>query len=395
MVSNQLEHHFLRRGIKDPRPKRRPGADQHGIGAAKIRHALRLAQPAAAHEHRGGLALRPRHGVGADNRLIGDSAPAIVISGAGLQRRGGRQAARAADPDPVRTALFEPHMREIAGHIGNEIGLRVADFIQHLFGHGADADQAAGAFGLGDDQRAIAGAFGNRAADTVPAGHIAPIGEGAAGRLRPAFDQVPGQRAGSQKIEIARPPAEFMDQRPQRQRRIDNAPGDDDIGAAGQRRRDGKRPEIGVAAGQPVRRKRRAIGHVDRAGGKFGGARRQVVAGDGRDLQVQPQFRQPPPQHRRQPGRVDATGIGDDPHPLFGNRRQMRADMDRHEIGREAARRIGQPHPAEQSHRAFGQIIEDDVIDPGSQQLRHRQRRIDEEGRAAADADNPVVHRLN
>ena len=58
-----------------------------------------------------------------------------------------------------------------------------------------------------------------------------------------------------------------------------------------------------------------------------------------------------------------------------------------HEIGRETRLRVGQPHPAQQAHCAFGQIVQDDVVDSGLQQLRHRHGAINEEGAAAADAD--------
>ena len=59
-----------------------------------------------------------------------------------------------------------------------------------------------------------------------------------------------------------------------------------------------------------------------------------------------------------------------------------------HEVGRKAASGIGGSHPPEQAHGSFGQIVEDDVIDASTDQLRHRQRAVDEEGAAAADPDH-------
>ena len=57
-----------------------------------------------------------------------------------------------------------------------------------------------------------------------------------------------GQAAGGEPVVVVAPPAEFVDQRPERQRGVDAAAGDHDVGAGGQRRGDRLGAEIGVDA---------------------------------------------------------------------------------------------------------------------------------------------------
>ncbi len=63
---------------------------------------------------------------------------------------------------------------------------------------------------------------------------------------------MPGDGALPQQIPVVHRPAEGMNHRRQKQRGIGGAPGDHDIGAAGQRLRHRFGPEIGVGGQQPV-----------------------------------------------------------------------------------------------------------------------------------------------
>jgi hypothetical protein len=63
---------------------------------------------------------------------------------------------------------------------------------------------------------------------------------------------MPGDRALPQQIPVIHRPAEGMDHRRQKQRRIRRPPGDHDIGAAVQSLGDRLRAEIGIGRQQPV-----------------------------------------------------------------------------------------------------------------------------------------------
>ena len=149
-----------------------------------------------AHQHgvslAGGLGggLAAHHGHGADE-------PEAVAEGhADLVAVRGRIALGPGDQDAVRAGLFALHLREVADHVGQGVGLGIADLIEDLFGHGGRRDQAASAFGLGDDEAAVGVALHDRIADVGPVGDVAPVGEQAAGGLGAALDDVAGERAG-------------------------------------------------------------------------------------------------------------------------------------------------------------------------------------------------------
>jgi hypothetical protein len=65
----------------------------------------------------------------------------------------------------------------------------------------------------------------------MPDRHVLPIGEQAAGGLRSALEQVAREAALSELVEILGAPAELVDQRTERKRRVDATTGDDDVRA--------------------------------------------------------------------------------------------------------------------------------------------------------------------
>ncbi len=58
--------------------------------------------------------------------------------------------------------LHEFDLTEIAHHVGQQIGLRVADFIKHLLAHRQGRDQAAGTLRFADDKLAVGADFDDR-----------------------------------------------------------------------------------------------------------------------------------------------------------------------------------------------------------------------------------------
>ena len=73
-------------------------------------------------------------------------------------------------------------------------------------------------------------------------GTALPVGVQAAGRLAAAFDDVAGEAAGGQPVVVVGPPAELVHQHAERDRAVDAAAGDDDVGARVQRRAIGSAP---------------------------------------------------------------------------------------------------------------------------------------------------------
>lgn len=232
--------------------------------------------------------------------------------------------------------------------------------------------------------------FADWEADGFPIGHVAPIGKGAARDLRAAFEQMAGQCARRQQIEILRAPAELVDQRSQDHRAVHHPSGDDDVRALRQRRRDRERTEIGVGA-DDVFGEGRPGEHIAMAGRpQFVQSRAQVVAVDEGHGQREARLADHPLERRRQSGRIDAAGIGDDFQALRSDLMKMRADVNRQEIGPIARGGIGGLHPAEDAHRTFGQIVEDQIVEsPIGQQLRHRERGIGKGRRRSANAYHP------
>ena len=74
----------------------------------------------------------------------------------------------------------------------------------------------------------------------------------------------PARLPADKQVVVGVPPAELVQQRAQRQRRIDATSGDDDLRAGAERRGDRPRAQVGVHAGEP-RRQRRAAAHLLRA----------------------------------------------------------------------------------------------------------------------------------
>ena len=158
-------------------------------------------------------------------------------------------------------ASVEPDRAEVGDDVGVQV-VRRADLVQQLGGDGADADQAARAGMLGDDARTVVVDLGK-----WEAGRLGEVGDlleeavVAAGGLRSAFDDVPGDHGARQRVPIVLRPAPPPRGRADDQRCVGDPRADHDIGAGSRARRRcpshrGRRWPIPASAvnGSPVSR---------------------------------------------------------------------------------------------------------------------------------------------
>ena len=277
MIDHKPQQHFAHAARIGLRPVSGFRAQHFGMRRREIGKLTLAKQHARTRQQRLRGPFGFRDCIRADNGHGGDAAPAILIGRGDLVLRCRRIAPGAGDANAVVARLLELDLREIRDHVGKDVGRRIADFVQHLFGDGGRHDQPAGIVWLPQREAAVDFAGRDRIADIFPARHLLPIGMHAAGRLRPAFEDVTHKAAGCEPVVIVGRPAEFMHQDAERQRRIRATPGDDDIGATIERRRDRQRAEIGVG-GQKLRRQRFARRSFADRGAQRVDARHHVVA---------------------------------------------------------------------------------------------------------------------
>src|SRR5450759_1728022 len=185
-------------------------------------------------------------GAGIGNLALADIA--VDVANRDLQRAGTFCSPSAADPHAVRRDLLDLHLRKIRDHVGLDILRGIVHLVEQLLLAGLRRHRAAGAFDLGDDQAAVFADFADRKAEPREIGNVlvAGVGEVAAGDLAGAFKQMSGDGALPQQVPVIHRPAEGVNHRRQKQRGIGGAPGDHDIGAAGERLRDRLGAEIGI-----------------------------------------------------------------------------------------------------------------------------------------------------
>ena len=237
--------------------------------------------------------------------------------------------------------------------------------VEQLLLAGLRRHRAAGARNLGDDEAAILADFADRKTEPRQIGHVlvAGIGKIAAGDLAGAFQQMPGDGALPEQIPVIHRPAEGMDHRRQKQRRIGRAAGDDDIGACCQRLRHRLGAEIGIGRQQAVAELLDgAVEFHDRQIAVLAGIE-HVVADDGGDLQ-----RRQPERFRDLGGlarggfRIGRAHIGDDLDALGGAKRQHRAHP---LLEQRIVAAVGVLHARllRQRHRALAEAFEHQVLD--------------------------------
>ncbi len=387
-MHGDLHHHFARRGGRGTGVGAVGllGADAVDIHAGEIPQ-LDLKQ-LAAHllHHRVGRSPTLPGGVDAADHEQRGAAHAGRIGGADLVGRGGRIAPGAADAHLVLPGLLQPDPGEIADHIGQQVGARIADLVQHLLQHRMHRDQPTGAFRLADDELAAGLDFDDGETHVgVALAHQLPVGEVAAGALRAAFDDVARYRAGGELVVFVFFPTELVHQRAQHHGGVDAAPGDDDLRAGIQRTGDGDGAEVGVHRHQGGRHRLATVqlGAV----GEFLLARQQVVAQHHADLDRHAGLGGNFLQRLLAGQRIDAAGIG---HHLDAARLDLAQQRRHHvldEVGGITVVGIAHTLGGENRHGDLGEVVENQVIDiTFMHQLRRGGIRIAPEGGGAADA---------
>ena len=193
--AGDLHHHFTGGGGSGVRAVGGFRAQHLDIGLAQVGEAGLAEQ--AAHTGEDGLrdAFTFARCVDAADDEGGGDAVAIEPGGAAFVGGGGRHAARTGHAHAVRTDLLERHLREIADHVRQQVGARIADLVEQLLADRVRRDETARSFRLGDDEAAVGLALDDREPHVLVARHRRPVGEVAAGALRAALDDVAGERA--------------------------------------------------------------------------------------------------------------------------------------------------------------------------------------------------------
>ena len=297
---------------------------------------------------------------------------------------GGRQAFGAVQVHAVFALLPELDLAEVADHVGQQVGARVADFIQQLLGDAQFADQSAGALDLADGELAVGTDLHNRETDVFVVRHLPPIGEVAAGALRAAFDDMPGQCRLGQAVVVLPGPVELMHQRRADHRAVHHTAGYHDIGTQLQRLHDAGRAEVGVG-GYAHRRQGRAAEHVGDAV-QLLELRLQVIPQQYGDLQRDSGLVAGRLQRGGAGLGVDPAGVADHADALaLDIRQQRRQHLD--EIRGIAGLGIFHSRSGEDRQGDFRQVVEHQVIQRAAvHQLRSGGAGVAPEGAGAADA---------
>ena len=288
------------------------------------------------HTLNNGFARSPRLGyrVEADDGELCRCLEAVHIGGTDLVAVGWRASARARDAHVVTVPALDAYVAPVASHVWQQVGGRVMDFVEQLFGHALRRDQPARARRLGDGETAVFMAFGNGIANVRPIRDILPVGVQAARRLAAAFKNVTSQAARRKQVIVGDRPVEGVHQRTQRHRRIHAAPGDHDLGASIQRGLDRQGAQVGIG--------RQHLGWQGRAALKLlyrrlsraqrCELRHHVVAGDHGDVDIDAQLRRQGAQGVGAALRIDAASVADHANALLHDIHQHAAHGHIHKV---------------------------------------------------------------
>ena len=167
---------------------------------------------------------------------------------------------------------------------------------------------------------------GERKSERRHAGNVLAPGvrEVAAAQLPRALEQMADHRAAREAVDVTGCPAVLVHERRHEQRRIGDAAGDDDVGAAGERRQHRLRAEIGVGRHDgSVVRQRKARLH----GGRIEIERIEyVVPGHGSDLDGNAHALRDRDDRVAPRQRIGGAQIADEADSLPGEHRQQRLD---------------------------------------------------------------------
>ncbi|MCY1230519.1 hypothetical protein D9M72_429320 [compost metagenome] len=200
--------------------------------------------------------------------------------------------------------------------------------VEHLLLDGLQVDAPAGAGDLADHGAAIGLDLGDREGQVPRLGHVlvARIAEIAAGHLRAAFQQMPDGAAARQQRHVLRmviAPAKGVDHRREEQRRVGNAPGNDDLGALLQRLHDWQCPFVRLGRYQRVAQRAHMGAALQQVQVLVADGAGQVGGGDGGDLHTgQAQFLAQLRNAARGTERVDPALVADDARAVGDAMRQ-------------------------------------------------------------------------
>ena len=163
----------------------------------------------------------------------------------------------------------------------------------------------------------------------------ARVGEVAAGDLRAAFEQVPGHRGAAELVPVVLGPAVVRHRRPDRERGIGDAAGDDDLRARPQRIRDRLRALVHVRAHEARSRLAGRCSREERPTALVG----EIVALDDADPQAREaelaRERVEPP---RRGARIGGAEVADDRDAVLDASLEDRADEARRAVARSRGR---------------------------------------------------------
>ena len=177
-------------------------------------------------------------------------------------------------------------------------------------------------------------------------------------------------------VEVLRSPAELVNQRPERERRVHTSSGNHHVRPSPERGSDWTSAKIGIEA-QRFGDQRRPDTHLrDPKRAELVDAIHQVVTLDPGDSYRRPCSLGHGTERIGRGLRVHSTGIRHDTHLLLDEPRQVTPDHSDH-VGRIPKCRILFPRPRKNPHRDLGKRLEEDVVtSPGVEQLRRSKRAV-------------------
>ena len=184
-----------------------------------------------------------------------------------------------------------------------------------------------------------------------------------------------------------------MDQRPQRQRAVGGAAGDDNIRAGSESGGDREGADIGIGGDDLGRHRRTALHFLHTLGAQLFDHAVDIVANDGRDLQLDALFGEHLLDRVATGQRVHAASIANDLDAARRDFLGVRGDELRDEVGRVAQGRVLRLGAGQQRHGDLGQVIHHQVIDlAGIDQLPRTLWRIAPKAGRATQTDNLLAH---
>ena len=238
-------------------------------------------------DRRGRLRLLVR--VGPRERDARFARPTRVVREQQLVRVGRGRAAHVGDLDAVVGLIRELRGREVGDDVGRQVARGVVHLVEQLVAQGVGRDAAAGAGRLPDGGAAVGRHIRDRVGEIPRMGECPPVaGVVAAEALARALEQVPDHDARGQAVPVVPRPTVLVRERREEERRVGDAPGDDDVGALRERVGDRARTEVrGREHGRRGERVERFAGVEVRERFAVGvqriQAREEVVADDRRD----------------------------------------------------------------------------------------------------------------